>query len=80
MYIRLCYKISEEAGFTNVDDEPTEVYTCVKIPTKIYTIPTEEYKNLVEIGIGLVSDRLEINKEYITPITLNEYLDSKDSE
>jgi hypothetical protein len=77
MKIRLCYRVEKEAGWG--EDEygnPTEVYSCVTLDWKTYNVPKEEYKELVKVGKELTAKSFDINKELITPVTLNEYLDN----
>lgn len=77
MRIRLCYRIEKEAAWG--EDEygnPTEVYSCVKIDSKTYNVPKNEYRELIEVTKKLVAATFKVDEELIIPITLNEYLDN----
>ena len=81
MKVRLCYRIEKEAGWG--EDEygnPTEVYSCVKVDSKTYNIPKDEYEKLVETGKKLTAASFDIDENLVTPITLNEYLDNNEEE
>lgn len=82
METRLCYRIEKEAGWG--EDEygnPTEVYSCIKLDgSKTCDISESRYKELVEIGKKLTAGSFDIDEHFITPITLDEYLDNVDED
>lgn len=81
MKMRLCYRVDKKAGWGEDENgNATEVYSCIKIDCNTYTIPNEEYKELVNIGKKLTATSFNIEEELITPITLNEYLDNTEEE
>lgn len=81
MKVRLCYRVEKEAGWGEDENgDPTEVYSCIKVDCKTYTIPKEQYKSLVEAGKKITSKSFNIDEKWITPITLNEYLDNTEED
>ena len=81
MNIRLCYKIDKEASVArDMSGDFTHLYACRLVNCDSYTVPADEYQKLVDFGKALISGEFGIEKEYITPITLNEYLDAKEDE
>lgn len=81
MKIRLCYRLEKEAGFS--EDEfgnPEAVYVCCKIDVKRDPIPRKTYKELVKGFRNFIANQQGIDKNYITPITLNEYLNKTEEE
>lgn len=81
MKVRLCYRVEKEAGYGKDEyGNPTEVFSCLKLDYETYNIPKEEYKILVEFGKILTAENFNIDKNLITPITLNEYLDNTGGE
>ncbi|MCF0163162.1 MAG: hypothetical protein HUJ88_11385 [Fusobacterium necrophorum] len=81
MNIRLCYRIDKEAEIArDINGDFTHLYACRIVNWDSYTVPADEYIKLVDFGKALLSGELGIEKEHITPITLNEYLDAKEDE
>lgn len=81
METRLCYRIEKEAGWGEDEQgNPTEVYSCIKLNGKTCDISESKYKELVEIGKKLTVESFDIDEQFITPITLDEYLDNVDED
>ena len=81
MKIRLCYRVEKEAGWGEDENgNPSEVYSCVKADCKIYNVPKNEYKKLVKAGKRITAKIFNIDEKFITPITLNEYLDNTEED
>lgn len=81
MKVRLCYRIEKEAGWGEDENgNSTEVYSCIKINCTSYNIHKEQYRQLIELGKEMTSHSFKIDKNLITHITLNEYLDNTEEE
>lgn len=82
MNLRFCYRISKEVGMA--EDEKgnaSEAFVCTKAKNvKEYQVPKKKYKTLVETFQKLVANQLECDIKYVTPITLNEYLDNTEED
>lgn len=81
MKVRLCYRIEKDAWLgEDAQGNPTEVYSCVKMNCTTYNIPKEEYKELVTMGRVLTAINFSVDKNLVTPVTLNEYLDNTEED
>ena len=81
MKIRLCYRLEKEIGM--VEDEqgnPLECYVCCQVDVKKDPVPRKQYKELVDAFRKLIAKQNAIDENYITPITLNEYLNHTEKE
>ena len=82
MKIRLCFKIDEKAGFAEDENgNPGEAYVCTLLKNaKTYNIPSDEYKAAHEGMKKVIAEQMGCDIGFITPITLNEYLDETEDE
>lgn len=82
MNIRLCFKISAEVGLAEDENgNPAEAYVCAKFQgVKSYNIPSDQYKEIQDGMRKVLANQLECDETYLTPITLNEYLDNTEDE
>ncbi|WP_302631650.1 hypothetical protein [uncultured Clostridium sp.] len=75
MKIRLCYRLEKEIGM--VEDKqgnPLECYVCCQVDVKKDPVPRKQYKELVDAFRKLIAKQNAFDENYITPITLNDYL------
>lgn len=81
MKARLCYRLEKEVGLG--EDEfgnPTETYSCIKVGVNTYELDNKAYKEMQEAFRKITASQMGVDEKYITPITLNEYLDNTEED
>lgn len=80
--LRFCYRADKKLGLA--EDEfgnPGEAYFSIMAKdVNRYDLEESEYKDLQDGFKTLIASTLECDKELLTPITINEYLDKTGTE
>lgn len=78
MNLRICFKIAKEVEMaTDEEGNFQEAFVSVKAKNiKSYEAGEENREILTESFKKLVASQLECDEKYLTPITLDEYLDN----
>lgn len=81
MKIRLCYRLEKEVGMAeDKQGNPSECYVCCQVDVKKDPMPRKQYKELLDAFRKLIAKQHAVDENYITPITLNDYLNHTEEE
>ena len=75
MKIRLCYRLEKEVKMAeDKQGNPSECYICCHVDVEKDPMPKKQYKELVDAFKKLIAKQYAVDENYITSITLNDYL------
>lgn len=81
MKIRLCYRLEKELEVAEDENgNPTECYICCKVEVEKEPVPRKEYQALVNEFKQVVAKEYNADEKYVTPITLNDYLNNTEED